>query len=601
MSEGEGKVPGTVPETWPEDGRKMTPIQERNESEENPGKYAIGAVPGQILSSGMRMDPTSAEYLETVDFDVQNGLRECINSLEVLQMRSKGWLSGGALDIPIMWVYRCQPQPVRHRINLLLTLESNMMFEDPKTDIRIDSRSETQADSLFQRRLENVYKAFPTIWRRIRLREFTIWPIHTTKHFVTLLFRMRHSDPNAHPSSPYDECCQMAILEPTYNNAVVKRLHRRLRRILIRDGIKIAPDHFKSPWYPTQDDMHSCGLRSYRMVKEFMERLTFIYTSYPVHYYATNKPVMNRKGTNSAEFPFNTNREPPSSVDSSDASDMDTSSQSSNPDAGGKGWVSSAQQMAQVEAEFSHMLWNIPFNGWLNESRVRQEMMGAAAAMSLERFDYQARLGIVPIDSMTDRDRLYDRELRLERRKREREGKDDDGDDHLDFADEIDDEPISAAVYNPNLLRPRKPGKIQRFEGRGSINPVQNDTPSQYYQFGTQQSASMFTFQAQNAFSRSGVASINDAIAGLASLSIDNGFNPTTKRYSFDFADLDAMPEAKKQRQTTKTRWASSPNKQKRRPVWWRQTKKPRDRYGPVFAKKVIDSRITKQKKYGGQ
>ncbi|KAK8119408.1 uncharacterized protein PG998_004034 [Apiospora kogelbergensis] len=83
----------------------MESIRERNEKHNDPTKYVVGPVAGHVISTGMRMSHTSAEDLDAINFDAKSGLPECINALEILQMRSQGWLSAEALDVPIMWVY----------------------------------------------------------------------------------------------------------------------------------------------------------------------------------------------------------------------------------------------------------------------------------------------------------------------------------------------------------------------------------------------------------------------------------------------------------------------------------------------------------------
>ncbi|KAK8080396.1 hypothetical protein PG997_008214 [Apiospora hydei] len=252
----------------------------------NPPDYEVGGLPGQVLSTGMRLDHTSPEFARSLNLGTNQGLRKSINSLESLQVRRTAWLTPECVDVPISHAYQCQPKAVRRRINILSTMESAGLFLDPEVGSGNGSgdgggklsqtRDELRTDLKFQKKLDEVYRTKSKLWKRIRAREFTIWPIHTTEHFVTIILRMRRSDPNAGPSTPYDEVAQFSILEPVGNLLMVKRIHRRLRRILCHDKIRIAEDAFCGLWYPKQHDGYSCGLRAYRMAKEFMERLSWI-------------------------------------------------------------------------------------------------------------------------------------------------------------------------------------------------------------------------------------------------------------------------------------------------------------------------------------
>ncbi|KAK8119407.1 uncharacterized protein PG998_004033 [Apiospora kogelbergensis] len=424
---------------------------------------------------------------------------------------------------------------------MLTTKETFSMFADPVPEEGADTNSldEAKSDAVFRGKLATVHRDESQIWRRMRLREFTIWPIHTSKHFATILIRMRRNNPDAAPQTPYDEVCQLAILEPSHHAATVRRIHRRLRAILAQDGITMAKDAFKSPWYPNQDDEYSCGLRAYKMVKEFMERITFVYSSYPDHFYATYKPVLDQKGK---RRPTDI---PKDKIQAYSPSGSDTGPQSGKPDAKGNGPVDSAQQLGQTEKEFQDMIWNTPFNGWINEGRVRQEMMGAAAAMGLERYEYRARLGLVPIDYMMDRDVLYDQGLK-------------------------DTIPVPLeGIRSPTLLRPPKAGKAQQFGAKSAANQDKTLFGSPFQQAQAQQSGS-------------GSGNVNDISANFAGVSIGGKNFKFGAKKDAAAAELDSPAgDAKKRRLNPEPLRQGVAD---RRPGLWREQKNRHDdRFGPEF------------------
>ncbi|KAK8042500.1 hypothetical protein PG994_012983 [Apiospora phragmitis] len=436
---------GTSPKGTPPKGilkgksTKPRTLQERNESK-TPNLYDVGAVPGQILSTGMRLNHTSPEFVASVDFSTKQGLRQCVNCLECIQMRRTSWLTADCVDIPLSWAYKCQPRAVRHRINLLPATDSDGLFQDPEGEVvaegegggrHLNARDEFRTDVKFQKKLEDAYKTRPKMWARIRAREFTIWPVHTTAHFVTILLRMRRRDPNGHPNTPYDEVAQFSILEP--------RTHRRLRRILNYDGITIPDDAFRGPWYPKQHDTFSCGIRAYHMAKEFMERLTWILEIWPVIFHMTNKPVVMASG--GREYLENSLVRSPASSPASSTT--------------GTAAGAPAPSRLRAEVDFTQMLWMRPFRGTFNGDRVRQEMAIGAAFRALEFYDWQGRVAVVAVDSLTDRDFMHDEEIRRK----------------------PGDKPPPVKVYAPNELRPRTGSgepRIQRYKGQGPANPIQN-------------------------------------------------------------------------------------------------------------------------------
>ncbi|KAK7956345.1 uncharacterized protein PG986_005567 [Apiospora aurea] len=356
----------------------------------NPPDYEVGGLPGQVLSTGMRLDHTSPEIVRSLNLGANQVLRKCINCLESLQVRSTAWLTAECVDVPISHAYQCQPKAVRRRVNILSTMDSAGLFQDPEVRSGNGSgdgggklsqtRDELRTDLKFQKKLDEAYKTKPKLWKRIRAREFTIWPIHTTEHFVTIILRMRRSDHSVGPSTPYDEVAQFTILEPVGNLLMVKRIHRRLRRILCRDKIRIAEDAFRGLWYPKQHDGFSCGLRAYRMAKEFMERLSWILEVYPVTFHLTDKPVaLNSQGRRALQTLLT--QSPALLAPSLDP--MDTT-EGPTPTAG------------EAEDDFERMLWGQPFSGNFNGDRVRQEMTTNAAFRAVELVDWQARVAVVP-------------------------------------------------------------------------------------------------------------------------------------------------------------------------------------------------------------
>ncbi|KAK8051836.1 hypothetical protein PG993_003221 [Apiospora rasikravindrae] len=416
-----------------------------------PHEYEVGGLPGQVLTTGMRLDHTSPEYLETLNIAANQRLRQCINCLESIQVRRTAWLTAECVDVPISYAYECQPKAVRRRINILPTRDSDDLFSDPEVGsgngngtgdgggALVKTSDEVRTDRTFQRKLDAAYRTRSKMWKRIRAREFTIWPIHTTDHFVTILLRMRRSDPNAPPSSPYDEMAQFTILEPVGNLLMVKRIHRRLRHILSRDGIRIGEDAFRGLWYPKQHDGYSCGIRAYRMAKEFMERLSWIHEIYPLIFHLTNKPVqLDIQGHLSLQNPLTHSPVP--------------FGRSPNPMDGPQGPTPST---LEAEADFERLLWGQPFSGNFNGDRVRQEMTAGAAFRAIEFFDWEARVGVVPIRNVADRDLVHNE---LARRRPGAPG------------------PVpTLKFYSPRELRSVK-GEfdIQRFKGQQLFNPVQN-------------------------------------------------------------------------------------------------------------------------------
>lgn len=544
-----------TPPTNPPKATKQT-LRQRNEQSKNAEQYDVGAVPAQVLSSDMRLAYTSKVYLETVDFESMVGLRESINALELLQTRRKAWLSGNCVDIPVVYTYKSQPRAVRHRINLLLNSDTNHLFDDPvvpghdyASNEPFDPKDEQRADAKFNKILGEVYRSQPKLWKRIRAREFTLWPMHTSRHFVTLIIRMRRSDPYADPSTPYDEVAQFAVLEPAYNQQVIKRIHRRLRGILSKDGIKVPTNAYRAPWYPTQRDDYSCGLRSYIMAKEFMERLTLIYGLLPVVFHATNMPVVLSK---SSQQDLKAPLEPlggasvPESVSSAgSAMDMDP-----DPKLGAKD-----PNRRINEAKFQRMLWEYPFNGYVNENAVRDQMIGAVACVALDRYDYQARAAIVPIDSVTDADLVLDEEIRHDllkdpKQKHKQKQK------QKKKKPEDDDDASPAKVYAPGDLRPQRTGRVQRFhKAQQSFNPVQNP--------------------------HSAPLDAAAALDGFANITISGTAGAYRLKHGNFAGPMGAQQAGAGKKQLTASQW------QKKNKGNWKQGRlrkaKRHDRYGPAF------------------
>ncbi|KAK8127747.1 hypothetical protein PG984_008855 [Apiospora sp. TS-2023a] len=543
-----------TPPTTPPKVAKLT-LQQRNEQNKEPSEYDVGAVPAQIISSGMRMAFTSKEYLETVDFGSMDGLRECINALELLQMRRKAWLSGDCVDIPLVWAYKSQPRAVRHRINLLLNNDTHKLFEDPvvpgreNTDTSpFDIKDEQRADARFLKTLDTVYRNQPKLWKRIRTREFTVWSTHTSSHFVTIILRMRRSDPYADQSTRYDEVCQFAILEPTLNPQILKRVHRRVRGILSRDGIKIAPDAYRTPWHPTQSDDYSCGLRAYSMAKEFMERLTLIYTAMPVVFHATNMPVTLSNSTRQdlAAPLVSLGGQSVSSEGSKQGSAMDMD-EDLNPILGAMD-----PNRRINEPKFQRVLWEYPFHGYVNENAVREQMIGAVVCVALNRYDYQARAALVPIDSVTDRDLMYDQALRKQLLKNPDLNKNE---------VTIPTDAADAKVYPPDDLRPQRTGKVQRFKsGAQSFNPVQNPKSAPLDDDDT-----------------------NAALNAFANITISETTGASPLKHGNFAGPQEAQQADAGKQQLTASQW------QRRNKGIWKQGRlrkaKRHDRYGPAFLK----------------
>ncbi|KAK7927307.1 hypothetical protein PG985_004305 [Apiospora marii] len=516
-------TPPSTPLSTPPKVSKQT-LRQRNEQKDDPNYYDVGGVPAQVISSGMRLAYTSKEYLETVDFGSMDGLRESVNALELLQMRRKAWLSSNCVDIPLVATYKNQPRAVRHRINLLLNSDTNKLFDDPVVPGReytdtspFDIKDEQRADAMFTKRLNEVYRSQPKLWRRIRAREFTIWPMHTTSHFVTTIMRMRRSDPYADLSTTYDEVAQFAVLEPAYNLQSIKRIHRRLRAILAKDGIKMPADAYRTPWYPRQFDDYSCGLRSYNMAKEFMERLTLIYTLLP-----------------------SLGGAPPSESASSAGSAMDT-----DPDPDPSLGTEDPHRRIN-EPRFQRMLWDSPFNGYVNENAVREQMIGSVVCVALNRYDYQARAAIVAIDSVTDRDLMHDAELRREmaiKDAKKEGGK---------STPPPPPPPVTAKVYAAGELRPQRTGKVQRFKaGQKSYNPVQNPGMS-----------------------------LDSALEGFANMTVSGSGTAAPKKGNF------AGPQEAQQADGGKQRLTSGQWQRRNRSLWKQgrlRKAKRHDRYGPAF------------------
>lgn len=102
----------------------------------------------------------------------------------------------------------------------------------------------------------------PDFFDRILRHEFTLWVINPGTHWMSIIL---HVDQG--------HVAHYSINEPNHNAPLTQLIDDRLRRLLATQRIAVAPNARQNLWFPRQNDTYTCGLRTYEILRVFLERL----------------------------------------------------------------------------------------------------------------------------------------------------------------------------------------------------------------------------------------------------------------------------------------------------------------------------------------
>lgn len=252
---------------------------------------------GTILSTGTYEHQNFLNALESVTDTplVQDPkVNLAISGLEKLQLTSDKGATWDVIDTALAFRHSNLPTAVQKQIYIPRSRDLSFFRDSAESTARAIARLDPQ---------QNPDRKSPEQqwWRQVGRHEYTLWPANENgDHMFVIILRMgqckSHRDSDSKRSS-YDKALDVGLAEGVRTtgtrrgggggggdmssaewHAQKRVLQKRIARVMLAAGFVIAAEmRFIDMWVPAQTERYECGLRSFFVIRQMMERTPNIY------------------------------------------------------------------------------------------------------------------------------------------------------------------------------------------------------------------------------------------------------------------------------------------------------------------------------------
>ncbi|KAH6657942.1 hypothetical protein BKA67DRAFT_673741 [Truncatella angustata] len=193
-------------------------------------------------------------------------------------------INGYAVDVSVEYEFGFLHEDAQHLINLKGTwLDSINLFHVSASD----SVQKHLEEVMFRTKIAMVDNVDPQFFAHMKRRRYTIMPINTGDHWMTLFLHLER-EAGVKRREGFTKVKSVTVIDPNQHVEMVGILERRVELLLESKGFTFAKGyqrrHIKTV---LQKDMHSCGLHVYSTMKSLLHRVDHMVRREKVEYSET--------------------------------------------------------------------------------------------------------------------------------------------------------------------------------------------------------------------------------------------------------------------------------------------------------------------------